>query len=101
LSPNEVFQAPHFTFWTVLYTALGCAFFWGRNGRTKLKVWVLSWLFDAFKVPDNGGRQVAEFILFVTFGVLIGIPAVRPQNAIQALTAGFAWTGVVARPGLK
>ncbi len=97
MNPSDVFQPPHFTFWTVLYTALGCAFFWGRTGRTRLKVYVLSWVFDALKVPDKVGRQIAEFILFIVFGVLIGIGVAKPTTVIQAVTAGFAWTAFVAK----
>jgi hypothetical protein len=99
VNQTDIFQPPVFTFWTVVYTALGCAFFWGRTGRTKLKVYVLSWLFDALKVPDNAGRQIAEFTLFVVFGVIIGIGIAKPKTEIQAVTAGFAWTGFVAKRG--
>lgn len=80
-----------------MYTALGAAFFWSRTGRTKLKVYVLSWLFDAFKVPDCGARQVAEFVLFIVFGCLIGIGIANPTTVAQAVTAGFAWTAFVAK----
>jgi hypothetical protein len=80
-----------------MYSALGAAFFWGRTGRTKLKVYVLSWAFDAFDVPDNKWRQVAEFVIFILFGCLIGIGVTGPTTVIQAITAGFAWTGVVAK----
>ena len=91
------FQAPHFTFWTTTYTALGAALFWNRAGRTKLKVYVLSSLFDAFEVPDGKWRHLAEFLLFVIFGCLIGIGIASPTTVAQAVTAGFAWTGFVAK----
>ena len=88
----------HFTPLMVGYTALGAALFWSKNGRKKLKVYVLSDLFDAFKVDqESRWRQVAEFLLFVIFGVLIGVGAIGPSTIPQALSAGFAWTGVVAR----
>jgi hypothetical protein len=93
----EIFQAPHFTVWTTVYTGLGAAFFWGRAGRTKLKVYVLSSLFDTLKVPDGRIRQGFEFALFIIFGCLIGIGITNPATVAQAVTAGFAWTGFVAK----
>jgi hypothetical protein len=92
-----MFQSPHFTVWTTVYTALGAMFFWSRTGRTRLKVYVLSWLFDALRVPDCAARQVAEFVLFIVFGCLIGIGIANPTTVAQAVTAGFAWTGFVAK----
>ncbi len=97
MNPPYVFQAPHFTFWTTLYTALGAALFWSRTGRNKLKVYVLSSVFDAFKIPDNGKRQAIEFLIFIIFGCLIGIGIAAPTTVAQAVTAGFAWTGFVAK----
>ncbi len=97
VNPPEVFQAPHFTFWTTTYTALGAGFFWSRTGRTKLKVYVLSSMFDAFKVPDGPWRQLTEFVIFIIFGCLIGIGIANPTTVAQAVTAGFAWTGFVAK----
>jgi hypothetical protein len=93
------FEVPHFTFWTVFYTAVGSAIFWARTGRAKLKVYFLSFLFDIMKVKDGPARQVTEFILFIAFGCLIGVGIAKPTTAPQALTAGFAWTGFVAKRG--
>ena len=88
----------HFTLPMTLYTGLGSAIFWGKNGRKKLKVYVLSDLFDSLKFPEESPyRIVLEFVLFITFGILIGIGAIGPTTILQALTAGIAWTGVVAK----
>lgn len=97
MNASDVFQAPHFTLWTVLYTALGATLFWSRAGRNKLKVYVLSSMFDAFRVPDGGKRQATEFVIFIVFGCLIGIGIASPTTVAQAVTAGFAWTGFVAK----
>jgi hypothetical protein len=97
VNPPAVLQAPHFTFWTTLYTALGATFFWSRTGRNKLKVYILSSLFDACKVQDGPRRQVAEFAIFILLGCLIGIGIASPTTVAQAVTAGFAWTGFVAK----
>jgi len=94
---SGVFQVPHFTFWTVAYTAIGAAVFWGRTGRTKLRVYYLSYLFDMVKFPEGPIRQVLEFGIFMVFGVLIGIGIANPGTVAQAITAGFAWTGFVAK----
>jgi hypothetical protein len=99
VSAPDVFQAPHFTFWTTAYTALGSMFFWSRTGRTKLKVYVLSSMFDTFGVPDGPWRQLGEFMIFIMFGCLIGIGIANPTTVAQAVTAGFAWTGFVAKRG--
>lgn len=94
---SAVFEVPHFTFWTVVYTAIGAAVFWGRTGRTKLKVYYLSYLFDMVKFQDGVLRQVLEFAIFMVFGVLVGIGIASPSTVAQAITAGFAWTGFVAK----
>lgn len=99
MNPPAVFQAPHFTFWTTLYTAIGATLFWGRTGRSKLKVYALSWLFDACKWQDGPWRQVTEFLVFIVLGCLIGIGFAAPMTVTQAVTAGFAWTGFVAKRG--
>jgi hypothetical protein len=99
MSSPDVFQVPHFTFWTMLYTGLGATLFWSRTSRNKLKVYVLSSMLDAFEVPEGGLRQTIEFIIFLGFGILIGIGIASPTTVAQAVTAGFAWTGFVAKKG--
>ena len=96
---NPVFEVPHFTVWTTIYTAIGAAVFWGRAGRTKLKVYYLSYLFDMLRFPDGPLRQVVEFMIFIICGCLIGIGIAKPNTVAQALTAGFAWTSFVAKRG--
>jgi hypothetical protein len=98
VKPESVSLLAHFTPVMIGYTALGAMLFWSRNGRKKLRVYVLSDLFDVFKVdPENPWRHIAEFLLFVIFGVVIGVGAIGPSTIPQALSAGFAWTGVVAK----
>jgi hypothetical protein len=94
---SGVFEVPQFTFWTTFYTAVGAAIFWGRTGRTKLRVYYLSYLFDMARFPDGPKRQVIEFTVFIFLGCLIGIGIAKPSTVAQALTAGFAWTGFVAK----
>lgn len=92
-----IFEAPHFTFWNVFFTAFGAAVFWGRAGRVKLKVYYLSYLFDMVKFEDGVKRQVVEFLIFIVFGCLIGIGIAKPSTVAQSLTGGFAWTSFVAK----
>jgi hypothetical protein len=88
----------HFTPVMIFYTALGSVVFWSRNGRKKLRVYVLSDFFDAMRISEqNRVRYATEFLLFVLFGIAIGVGVIGPSTIPQALTAGFAWTGVVAK----
>jgi hypothetical protein len=88
----------HFTGTNILFTGVGSLIFWSRNGRKKLKVLALGGLFDDLKISeDNRYRIVTELVLFVTFGILIGIAFVCPTTMRQALSAGIAWTGMVSR----
>jgi hypothetical protein len=91
------FEVPHFTIWNVLYTATGAAVFWGRNGRSKLKVYYLSHVFDIVKFPEGHLRQGVEFSVFIILGCLMGIGIAQPGTVPQAITAGMAWTGFLAK----
>ena len=82
----------------VLFTGIGSAIYWGRIGRKKLKVYVLSDVFDSLKIgEDKPFRIVSELVLFITFGILIGVGATAPTTILQALTAGVAWTGLFSK----
>lgn len=95
----NAFEPPHFTFWNTAYTAIGAAVFWGRSGRTKLKVYYLSHVFDLLQFPEGPWRRCTEFAVFIALGCLIGIGIAKPTSVPQALTAGFAWTGFIAKRG--
>jgi hypothetical protein len=93
----HVFESPHFTFWNTAYTAIGAAVFWGRSGRTKLRVYYLSHVLDIMEFPEGRLRKCVEFAVFIVLGCLIGIGIANPGTVPQALTAGFAWTGFLAK----
>jgi hypothetical protein len=93
------FEPPYFTVWNTLYTAIGAAVFWGRAGRSKLKVYYLSHIFDLLEIPESKWRKSCEFMVFIILGCLIGIGITKPGTEVQALTAGFAWTGFFAKRG--
>lgn len=86
-----------FTVANVVFTAIGAAVYWGMNGRTKLRAFILRDIIDWFDINAKS-RAAIEFLIFLVIGCLIGIAVTEPVNAIQAITAGFGWTGIFARP---
>lgn len=92
-----MFEAPAFTFWTVLYTAIGAAVFWGKQGRTQLKPFIVSDIVRLL-VKNETARHIIEFSIFMVFGCLVGVGVATPTNVRQAVTAGMAWTGFLAAP---
>jgi hypothetical protein len=93
-----IFAAPIFDFWAVLYTAAGATVFWGKWGRTRLRPFLLATVMDYFFSGQKTLklRQLIEFVIFLGFGVLVGVGLTEPQNVTQALAAGLGWTGLVA-----
>jgi|SRR6266480_5586502 len=92
-------DATGFTFLNILYTGIGSAVFWGKAGRSKLRAYALSDLVTRLRVPAKW-RGLTEFALFVTLGCIVGIGLVDPRNAVQGLTAGFAWTAAFTTPDI-
>jgi len=86
-----------FSLRNVLFAAIGASVFWGKTGRTALRAYVLSELVDLTGVTGKW-RHAAEFLIFVILGCIVGLAVVDPRTAVQALTAGFAWTGVFSHP---
>jgi hypothetical protein len=54
-------------------------------------------VFDIARVPDGRLRHSLEFLVFLTMGCVIGIGITQPGTAAQAITAGMAWTGFLAK----
>ena len=90
------FHAPVFSLWTIVYTSIGAAIFWGKWGKAKLKAYVLSDLVNLLPCNQKW-RGIIEFVIFVALGCLVGVAVVQPTNAAQALTAGLGWTGLVSK----
>ena len=97
---DGMFNNPHFTVWNIVYTAIGAAVFWGVWGRTKLKPYILSDVIEL--LPWKKYHPLLEFLMFLIIGCVVGIGFADPTNPRQALTAGFGWTGAIARrkPGI-
>ncbi len=92
---ESYFQA--FNFSNILFASIGAAVFWGFNGRTKLRAFVLRDFIDLLGVNDRV-KTAIELLVFITLGCLVGIAATEPVTSMQAMTAGFGWTGLFARP---
>jgi hypothetical protein len=92
------FDVPQFSFWSCVYTAAGASVFWGLKGRGKLRVYCLAEVVDwaCQKVKDEKLRNLVEFAIFIGAAILIGDAATQPHNAMQAIAAGFGWTGMVS-----
>lgn len=88
---------PGFDLWIIIYTAIGVTVFWGKwAGRDRLRPYLLSDLLEALGIPLPV-RTVMEFLIFLVLGFTVAIGVVAPQTPIQAITAGFGWTGVFAQ----
>jgi hypothetical protein len=94
-----MFDAPSFTFWNVVYTAIGASVFWSTWGRTKLKTFVLPDLVRY--LPWKRWHPLIEFVLFIALGCVVGVGVTNPTNPRQAITAGLGWTGAIARRKAK
>lgn len=91
-----MFQGPSFTFWNIVYTAIGAAGFWSTWGRSKLKPFLIADLIR--RLPARRWHPLIEFLLFIVLGVIVGIGVTNPTNAQQAIAAGMGWTGIFAHP---
>ena len=89
-----MFHGPSFTFWNVVYTAIGAGAFWNAWGRSKLKPFLVADLIR--RLPGKRWHPYIEFFLFIALGVVVGIGVTSPTNAQQAIAAGMSFTGVFA-----
>ena len=93
--PQEFFT---FYFWAhVFYAFLGSGLLYVRWGRSKLRTFGLSAFLDTFDLSEKV-RVRLEMLLFITIGTFVAMGVAQPSNAVQALTAGLGWTGLVAKP---
>jgi len=91
---SSYFEA--FSISNVLFTAIGASVYWGINGRSKLRAYLLREVIDWLDLNPTA-RAATEFVIFVVLGCLVGIAVTQPISATQAITAGFGWTGLFAR----
>jgi len=85
-----------FTAANLFFAAVGASVFWGINGRTKLRAFILGDIIDWFGLSEKN-RAPIEFIVFVSLACVVGVAVTQPISATQAITAGFGWTGLFAR----
>jgi hypothetical protein len=82
--------------WVIAFTAAGAIVYWCRWGPNALRVYGLSRIIDLLDVSDRT-KRILELSAFVVLGCFIGIGVLQPTNPTQALTAGFAWTGLFGK----
>jgi hypothetical protein len=70
--------------------------YWCKWGPNKLRAYALSSIVELLPLSP-GWRSVIEVVTFTALGCFIGIGVLQPVNPQQALTAGFAWTGLFAK----
>jgi len=92
---TTTFEMPSFTLWKVAFTAIGVSIYWGVQGRTKLKPFLLPDVLP--HLPSERAQAVLEFFVFLAMGCIVGIAFTNPTNAQQAITAGMGWTGVLVK----
>jgi hypothetical protein len=82
--------------WVIAYTAAGAIVYWCKWGPDKLRAYALSRILDLFPLNPRW-RGIIEVLTFTVLGCFLGIGILQPVNPQQAVTAGFAWTGIFAR----
>ncbi len=91
------FVHPTFDLWEVVYTAIGVSVFWAKWGRTKLRPYVFPDLVRFLRLQGQL-RAAVEFLIFLVVGCVVAIGVANPHGPVQAITAGFGWTGVFSHP---
>jgi hypothetical protein len=91
-----VFPTPLSLPWVIVFTGAGALVFWCKWGPDKLKAFALSRVVELLPFSPRT-KAIIEVLVFTALGCLIGIGVLQPTNPTQALTAGFAWTGVFAQ----
>lgn len=92
-----MFEAPTFEVYSVVFTALGAMIVWARLGPKRVRVFALSRLIEGMGLT-NRTKFIAELVIFVAMGVVVGVAVVQPTNVPQALAAGMGWTGLLSQP---
>ena len=89
-----MFEVPEVSAWQFAFAAMGAAVLWARWGqRRELRIVFLEEGINVLPVSRSWKRAIG-MLLFITVGGYIGAAIYDPTTAMQALTAGFAWTAV-------
>lgn len=95
-----MFEVPSFDTYAIVFTAVGASLVWARMGPKKVRIFALTRLIEGLGIEGKIG-VVAEFMIFVAMGVVIGVAVVQPTNVTQALAAGMGWTGLLSQPSSR
>ena len=88
-----------FSFWAhVIFSALGAAVLYHQWGRSQLRAYALTELFETMEFQEERNRKLAEMITFIIVGTMIAIGVGQPHTVPQAFAAGAGFTGLAARP---
>ncbi len=82
--------------WVIALTAAGAIVYWCKWGPDKLRAYGLRRLLDVLPISETA-KSIIEPLIFTVLGCFLGIAILQPVNPQQAVTAGFAWTGVFAK----
>lgn len=82
--------------WVIALTAAGAIVYWCKWGPDKLSAYGLRRVLDLLPL-STATKNVMEPLIFTALGCLLGIAILQPVNPQQAVTAGFAWTGLFAK----
>lgn len=91
-----MFPSPLPLGWVIAFTAAGAIVYWCKWGPNTLRAYGLSRIIDLLPVSPQT-KQILEPLVFTVLGCIVGIGVLQPINPTQALTAGFAWTGLFGK----
>lgn len=82
--------------WVIAFTAAGALVYWCKWGPDTLRAYGLSRVINLLPVSPRT-KRILEPLAFTALGCFLGIGLMQPINPTQAVTAGFAWTGLFGK----
>jgi hypothetical protein len=76
--------------------ALGVIMLWAKTSKAQRKVYGLSDLVSNL-ITHEKVRSFIELLIFVALGCTVSMLIISPSTRMQALAAGFGWTGLATR----
>jgi len=83
-----------FTWPNVIAAFVRSLILWCKLGERELTVLGFGKLWELCGLAGNVKRAL-ELLSFLGLGVAVGIAFARPENVVQAFTAGLGWTGLL------
>ena len=79
------------------FSCVGSLVLWMKSNARAKQVNSLGDIIDHIFPAGNRFGEILKFLVFVLFGGFLAVLVVAPATAIQAMTAGVAWSRVVAK----